>query len=80
MSESAVMSNGAARPSVGRIVHLYHPEHGGPIAATVTRVHEDGTVDLFAMAPSENDDYLRVRRVPQEGEGHGVRWTWMPRV
>lgn len=39
------------KPTVSRDVHFTDSAHGGPLAAKVTAVHENGTVDLVVFPP-----------------------------
>lgn len=92
------------KPTVGRQVHYYgldlywHQESferdfSGPFAATVVRVHADGTVNLNVLFPSEVTDrngheYVSeiVENIPYASHADTAvaapdrAWVWPPRV
>jgi hypothetical protein len=75
------------KPSVSRDVHYTDSVHGGPLAAKVTAVHEDGTVDLTVFPPHEvavkTGFVFTVTHVPcgpGAAEPAPGCWNWPPRV
>lgn len=64
-------------PSIGRIVHFH--EEGGPYAAFVTAVNEDGSIDLATLG--RNSLYFQhgIHEAPSFPPVKGS-WTWPPRV
>lgn len=52
------------QPSVSRAVHVQNI-HGECLAATVTRVHPNGNVDLFVMPPAASP--YNVLDLPERG-------------
>jgi hypothetical protein len=73
-------------PSVSRDVHYNDPTHGGPIAAKVTAVHEDGTVDLILFPPHHLHGRMGVTvgrvamATPDGATPTPGCWNWPPRV
>lgn len=79
----------AQRPSIGRIVHYMDSTYERPLAAMVTAVHEDGTVDLTIFPPQElamklGANSYRATHVPHESPTVQATpekncWIWPPR-
>jgi hypothetical protein len=61
-------------PSIGRIVHFH--DEGGPYAALITAVNDDGSVELVTFG--RNSFYFQ--HGVQAGSGEPGTWTWPPRV
>lgn len=66
------------KPSIGRIVHFH--EEGGPYAAIITAVNDDGTVELATMG--RNSLYFQhgVSEGAPEVQPTKGCWTWPPKV
>jgi hypothetical protein len=100
--ERVLDAPGPVRPTVGRQVHYYglglrwsRDGSRGPFAATVVRVHADGTVNLNVLYPSEVTDRgghtygseiienVRYREdaatVPLPDRVSDRAWAWPPR-
>jgi hypothetical protein len=76
------------KPSISRDVHFHDSVYGGPLAAKITTVHADGTVDLIVFPPVEVAKVAGVvfhianvhassgaAEAPETG-----CWNWPPRV
>lgn len=77
------------KPSIGRTVHCHlgnaQPvQRDQPYPATITRVNQDGTVDLHVLGDSQlqkerTQTNVVLPSVKQgEAEGEGQRWWWPP--
>lgn len=63
------------KPTVGRIVHF--KEEGGPYPAIVTKVNEDGTVELTTFGP--NSVYFQHAVLQDERAEIEHTWRWPPK-
>lgn len=73
-------------PTVGRIVHVHIPAGSAferrargpdPIAAIVTRVNDDGTIEVSAFMPRETD-LTPIHSLKHESQAteNDPRWRW----
>lgn len=75
------------KPSVGRIVHVYHPDvkdNGASFApAIITRVWSDDCINVTAF-PDCGTQKILTSLLPyhfgNEVDGEKVGWAWPPRV
>lgn len=63
-------------PTIGRIVH--YQKSGEPLAALITAVNEDGTVNL-AVFSSWGSTYPE-HRISDAAEPTAGHWNWPPRT
>lgn len=71
------------KPSIGRIVHykntenekIFHQEGTEFVAAIITRVHSDTTVNLALF----RDTWIDFKRSVVQGSGQ-AQWDWPTRV
>lgn len=66
------------KPSIGRIVHQQHPDHGC-LAAAIVRVGENGDVDLDRFQHPDVPGGLLLR-VPAGEPGQAGTWHFPERV
>lgn len=67
------------KPSVGRIVHYLPYGAAAPLAAIITRINEDETVNLTVFASDQIGAAVMRFTYVSEGEYFG-QWSWPPRV
>ena len=65
------------KPSVGRIVHYSHS--GTPLAAIITMVHTDTTINLTVFAQNGDSWGRQTVSYNEDRVTHGT-WSWPPRV
>lgn len=66
------------KPSIGRIVHFH--DDGGPYAAIVAAVNDDGTLELATLG--RNSLYFQhgVHEAADPSAPAKRTWTWPPRA
>ena len=79
------------KPTVGRIVHVGDSDSDHPIAAIITRVHDDGShVSLTCFPAGQSPGYMTVRyndgeravetdTIPYAEKLTNGCWSWPPR-